>query len=106
MFEYKPTPKPSHQRRVAKRGDRGKFSNKTIREISERDNHQCVRCGSHHLENVPHHVIYKSQGGDNSKRNGVSICLNCHREAHKYQVVRKDFEKWVENNLDENGDRL
>ncbi|MEH7355094.1 HNH endonuclease [Neobacillus drentensis] len=99
-------PKPSHKRRVPKRVNRGKFSAKTIKEIRERDNDQCVRCGSYHLEAIPHHVVYKSQLGDNSKRNGVSICLTCHREVHDHRKVRKWFEAWVEKNLDENGDRL
>jgi len=99
-------PKPSFNRRVPKRVNRGKFSAKTIKEIFERDGYKCVRCGSYHLESVPHHCIYKSQLGDNSKRNGVSICLTCHREAHTLKEVRKWFETWVEKNLDENGDCL
>lgn len=99
-------PKPRHKRRVPKRVDRGKFSAKTIKEICERDNYQCVRCGSYYLESIPHHVIYKSQGGHGTKRNGVSICRDCHNEAHAIKAVRKWFEDWVEKNLDENGDRL
>lgn len=99
-------PKPRHKRRVPKRVDRGKFSAKTIKEIRERDNYQCVRCGSYYLESIPHHVIYKSQGGHGTKRNGVSICRDCHNEAHAIKAVRKWFEDWVEKNLDENGDRL
>lgn len=105
-LEWRPVPKPSHSRRVKKRADRGKFSTKTIKEICERDNYQCIRCGSYYLEAVPHHVIFKSQSPDNSKRNGVSICRNCHTEAHTYREVRKWFEEWVEKNLDENGDRI
>lgn len=103
---FHPTPKPNHNRKTPKRVDRGKFSSKTIKEILERDNYQCVRCGHYHLESVPHHVIFKSQGGDNSKRNGVSICIACHVEAHKFKEVRKWFESWVEKNLDENGNRI
>lgn len=98
-------PKPKHSRRVPKRVDRGKFTTKTIKEILERDNNQCVRCGSYYLESVPHHVKFKSQGGTGHKRNGVSICISCHREAHIKKEVREWFEQWVENNLDENGDR-
>ncbi|WP_137744564.1 HNH endonuclease [Robertmurraya siralis] len=103
---FNPVPKPQHKRRVPKRGDRGKFSPKTIKAICERDNYQCVRCGSYHLEKVPHHVIYKSQLGEGTKRNGVSICISCHQEAHAKKEIRKWFEEWVEKNLDENGDRI
>jgi 5-methylcytosine-specific restriction endonuclease McrA len=99
-------PKPNHKRRVAKRADRGKFSKKTIQEILERDNFQCVRCGSHHLESVPHHIIYKSQGGTGHKRNGVSICLSCHRKAHRFKEVREWFEQYADKHFDENGDRI
>jgi 5-methylcytosine-specific restriction endonuclease McrA len=106
MIELRPVPKPSFNRRVPKRVDRGKFSAKTIKAILERDNYLCVRCGSYHLESVPHHCQYKSQGGQGTKRNGVSICLDCHREAHALKEVRKWFESWVEKNLDENGERL
>lgn len=102
---FNPVPKPSHNRKSPKRADRGKFSTKTIKEICERDNYQCVRCGSYHLEKTPHHVIFKSQHADNSKRNGVSICLTCHREAHTFKEMRKWFEKWVELHLDEDGNR-
>lgn len=103
---FNPAPKPSHNRRVPKRVDRGKFSAKTIKEIGERDNYQCVRCGSYHLEAVPHHVVYRSQLGDNSKRNGVSICRNCHIEAHALKEVRKWFEDYVNKHFDEKGDRI
>lgn len=105
MNGFNPVPKPQHKRRVPKRVDRGKFSPKTIKQIFERDHYQCVRCGSHYLEKVPHHVIYRSQLGKGTKRNGVSICISCHQEAHTRKEIRKWFEEWVEKNLDENGDR-
>jgi 5-methylcytosine-specific restriction endonuclease McrA len=109
LGEYNPYPKSqqtNHNRRTPKQKDRGKFSPKTIKEICERDNYQCVRCGSYYLEKIPHHVFYKSQMGQGVKRNGVSICINCHREAHALKSVRKWFEEWVEKSLDENGDYL
>jgi 5-methylcytosine-specific restriction endonuclease McrA len=104
--DFTPVPKPQHKRRTPKRVDRGKFSPKTIKEIFERDNHQCVRCGSYHLEATPHHITYKSHGGLGEKRNGVTICLKCHREAHALKSVRKWFEDWRERTLDKNGDYL
>ena len=105
MLEWNPAPKPSHNRRVPKKVDRGKFSPKTIKEILERDNFQCVRCGSYNLEKVPHHITYKSHGGLGTKRNGVTICIQCHQEAHKYKEVREWFESWRSRTLDENGDK-
>lgn len=105
-MDLRPVPKPSHNRRVAKRGERGKFSAKTIKEIFERDNYQCVRCGTgSNLESVPHHIIYRSQGGIGHKRNGATICLQCHAEAHLLRESRKWFENWRDRTLDENGNR-
>jgi 5-methylcytosine-specific restriction endonuclease McrA len=104
--DFAPVPKPQHKRRTPKRVDRGKFSIKTIREILERDDYQCVRCGSRYLEAVPHHITYKSQGGLGTKDNGVTICLDCHKEAHTTREVREWFEKWRERTLDKNGDYL
>lgn len=103
---FSPCQKPSHNRRVKKRVDRGKFSAKTIKEILERDNFQCIRCGSYQLESVPHHTTYKSAGGLGTKRNGVSICLDCHRQAHALKEVREWFTDYVEKNFDENGNRI
>lgn len=104
-LEWRPAPKPNHHRRTPKKVDRGKFSSKTLKEIFERDNFQCVRCGSYHLESVPHHITYKSSGGLGTKRNGVTICVKCHREVHKYKEVREWFESWRLRTLDENGDK-
>jgi hypothetical protein len=55
------------------------------------------------LESIPHHVVYRSQLGDGSKRNGVSICRNCHDLAHERKEIREWFAVWVELNLDEEG---
>ncbi|MEN2765747.1 HNH endonuclease [Ornithinibacillus xuwenensis] len=91
------------------------FTEKTKRDIFERDNWQCVKCGSHLIESVPHHIIYKSAGGTGEKRNGVTVCRNCHDWAHHKKDSkfgepsregRKWFEKWRDENLDENGDRI
>lgn len=104
-IEWRPVPKPNHGRRTKKRGDRGKFSPKTIKEIFERDQYQCVRCGSYHLESVPHHIQFRSQMGEGTKWNGATICVQCHIEAHKHKEVRKWFEEWQEKTLNENGER-
>jgi 5-methylcytosine-specific restriction endonuclease McrA len=101
-------PKPSYGRGKPKRGNRGKFSVKVTREIGERDSWRCVRCGSYYVESVPHHVIYKSQGGPGTVDNGVTICRNCHDWAHGLHSGpsgepaadgRKWFEQYRQNNL-------
>jgi 5-methylcytosine-specific restriction endonuclease McrA len=100
-------PKPDHNRRTPKRKNLTNFDQKTIREIAERDEHQCVRCGSYQLDPVPHHVQYRSSMGTGSKRNGVSICRRCHDWAHSNKKQHNIwFARWVELNLDEEGNRL
>lgn len=91
------------KRKTKKNSD---FSPKVKREIFERDQWRCVRCGSHYLEKVPHHIIFRSQGGTGEKRNGASVCNECHREAHSNDQVRRWFEKWRDKYLDHNGDLL
>lgn len=117
--EFHPIPKASqlkHNRRTPKRKDRGKFSPDTITAILERDGYACVSCHrSTMIENTPHHVIFKSQGGQGIKRNGVTICRMCHDWAHGKTTGphgepekdgRKFFENWVDQHLDENGDLI
>lgn len=108
--------KPTHNRRTPKKKARGEFSKKTIDEILERDGHRCVKCHrSTMIESIPHHVIFKSQGGLGIKRNGVTICRPCHDWAHakckgpngeREGEGRYFFEMWVDENLDENGDLI
>lgn len=52
-------------------------------EVLERDNHQCVVCGTAgdnrlHL----HHYVYRSAGGLDVAANLVTICMRCHRLWH------------------------
>lgn len=83
------------------------FTQKTIKEIFERDNYECVRCSrSWGLESVPHHIIFKSQGGTGEKRNGATVCLECHRLAHSKRDIRLWFEQWRDENLDEVGNLI
>lgn len=117
--EFRPVTKESqtkHNRRTPKRKTRGEFSAETKNAIFERDKWRCVKCGANNnLEKVPHHVIFKSQGGLGIKRNGVTICRSCHDWAHglsrgPYGELTHEgrpwFEMWVDANLDENGERI
>lgn len=91
------------------------FNPKTKQAIFERDEWRCVKCGSYRLDSVPHHIHYKSQGGIGEKRNGAAVCIDCHDFAHhlKDSVFgepsiegKKWFERWRDENLDENGDYI
>jgi hypothetical protein len=73
-------PKPKHNRRVRKRGDRSKFS-KMIREgIKEKYNNQCAMCSRNACH--VHHVMPRSRSGRNVFTNGLLLCAPCHRAIH------------------------
>lgn len=112
-FGFNPVSKPQHKRNKPTAKQRGEFSKKTIEAIRERDNNQCVKCGSYQIEAVPHHIIYKSAMGTNHKRNGMSVCRSCHDWMHgkkkgPYGELAREgrywAEMWRDENLDENGD--
>lgn len=104
MFDYRPVPKPTHERRTPKRAQRGEFSSKTRTDIHIRDDGKCVRCGA--LANHIHHIQYRSQLGDNSKRNGASVCFKCHDYAHSSREGREWFEIWRDTHLDNQGNLI
>jgi 5-methylcytosine-specific restriction endonuclease McrA len=106
MSGYSKEDQLKHNRRTPKRKARGEFSKKTKLEIYERDEGLCVRCGSPHLDSNPHHITFKSQGGEGDKRNGCCICRPCHTWAHNLKEGREWFENWRETNLDEKGDKV
>lgn len=116
--DWNPVSKESqlkHNRKQPKRGQGGKFSDKTIQEIHERDGHRCVKCGSYQIEKTPHHIIFKSQLGKGIKRNGCDVCRACHDWAHGKRKGpngepakdgRQWFVDWMESNLDESGNKI
>jgi 5-methylcytosine-specific restriction endonuclease McrA len=75
-----PVPKPSHKRRVKKRGDRSKFSKMVRDEVKEKYNHQCQECGGKGLH--LHHVCFRSQGGRGVITNALLLCNECHKHIH------------------------
>ena len=68
---------------------------KLYREVWERDNWtwlnpQC--CGGTSLEKAPHHLILKSQGGEDVIENLYTLCIDCHKIIHRI-VKREDMNK-------------
>ncbi len=50
-------------------------------EILWRDEFTCQLCGSHrHLQ--MHHIKPRSQGGDNTENNLLTLCRECHYAVH------------------------
>jgi len=107
MFEWNPVNKPNHSRRVEKRAKRTAFSDKTRKEIGDRDGWLCIVCKRIAAE--IHHIEYRSKLTEDcsSKRNGCCLCWWCHNEVHtgkRSKELREWLRGWKENKLDEKGD--
>lgn len=49
--------------------------------VFTRDNWHCRHCNnSHNLD--PHHVIYRSAGGEDMACNLITLCRKCHDDIH------------------------
>lgn len=49
--------------------------------VFDRDNWRCTECNSRN-NLTAHHVIYRSQGGEDSMENLKTLCSDCHSYAH------------------------
>ena len=55
-----------------------------------KENPYCRNCGS--SDNVSaHHIIFRSQGGDDSLTNLITLCFNCHRKVHDGEFIGEKF---------------
>ena len=61
-------------------------STRTKNKIVRRMNLGCSLCGWDKGSCDIHHIIPKSQGGDNNHDNLTHICPNCHRLAHEGKI--------------------
>ena len=54
------------------------------REVLARDRHRCrvKGCGRAHFLEV-HHLVPRSEGGENRPENLVTLCASCHRLLHE-----------------------
>lgn len=51
------------------------------RQVLERDRWRCQACGS--MQNLQvHHMEFRSQGGEDSEANLITLCARCHTEMH------------------------
>jgi 5-methylcytosine-specific restriction endonuclease McrA len=71
------TPYPKHPRLRLK----GEAYRKLMRQAWERDKGLCQECGVY-TEEIPHHVIFKSQGGSDVLENLTLLCYDCHYRKH------------------------
>ena len=66
-----------------------KLSNGAYRRLAEqvlkRDGNACQYCGCW-TKSPPHHIKYRSQGGNDSLENLVTLCWKHHRELHDGKI--------------------
>lgn len=71
------------------------ISSKLKREVYEKCNHRCVKCGSEEKLHI-HHIKEFSKGGLNEIDNLILLCASCHAEEHKdnqaYHMLKKAAE--------------
>ena len=85
-------PNPLSHRRGLGNYDRG-VSEKTKREVKERDGGCCLVCGSTYQLEVDHRIALMN-GGDNSKDNLSTLCDSCHNKKTRLDYsIRKRRQK-------------
>jgi hypothetical protein len=57
-------------------------------EVLQRDGWQCRRCKRRSSLHI-HHIVFRSNGGDDATHNLVTVCENCHNCIHG--VVTNEF---------------
>jgi 5-methylcytosine-specific restriction endonuclease McrA len=56
------------------------------RKVLERDGWRCQGCGAmQHLQ--VHHKHFRSQSGDDSENNLITLCERCHNLVHEMGIV-------------------
>ena len=54
----------------------------------------CTRCGTN--ENIEkHHIIQKSEGGKNNKKNLKNLCVSCHDYEHTKRNIDKSIKYYI-----------
>jgi 5-methylcytosine-specific restriction endonuclease McrA len=76
--------------RVIKAIRRPRSYEETKKTMLERDEWKCRNCSSR-SNLTPHHVIHRSQGGDNSLLNLVTLCFKCHSDHHEGRLSVERF---------------
>lgn len=58
-----------------------------INNVFSRDNWKCRSCGFRGNLHA-HHLRFRSQGGEDSTKNLVTLCASCHDGLHRAQGLR------------------
>jgi 5-methylcytosine-specific restriction endonuclease McrA len=94
---------------ASKRSKACDISPKVRKEVLERDNHQCIICGTNHGLQIAHYIS-RARSGLGIPQNLAVMCASCHFQMdngklHKelQEAVREHlkshYDNWNENNL-------
>jgi len=69
---------------------KGKKLSKLIKAVLERDDFSCQEpsCPGGFAIDYPHHIVLKSQGGEDSEQNLITLCHFCHGRRHGINYVK------------------
>ncbi len=76
-------PKPKRKRR-----EKSNLRQQWRELVLQKDGHRCTNrlCPSKAEEETPridpHHIVFRSQGGEDTLENGVALCAVCHDRVH------------------------
>jgi len=72
------------------------ISSKLKKEVYEKCNYKCVKCGSKENLHI-HHIKEFAKGGLNELNNLILLCVSCHADIHKdnkaYNLLKKAADK-------------
>jgi len=57
-------------------------------EVLRRDGWRCQMCGRMDRLEV-HHIQFRSQAGDDSEENLITLCAQCHAQSHRYHTTTR-----------------
>lgn len=89
MSYFNPQPKPGKKKKKL-RGVSPEKLKKVYSEVLERDNYLCQNpgCKNGHPLSPPHHVRFRSQGGEDLSENLISLCIHCHDLIHARGLLK------------------
>jgi hypothetical protein len=77
------------------------ISKKVRQEVLERDNHQCVVCGTRYHLTLAHVFYSRAHAGLGVKENLATLCMSCHHlidngnDYKKSQLIKYDVESYL-----------
>lgn len=63
---------------------------KVYTQVRERDLWRCRACGKAELLEV-HHITFRSQGGEDTLENLITLCKHHHMAAHRYEISKEEL---------------